>query len=61
MQARPQLKLILILFFAALIWSGIKPHDYFTWFLEVLPVLAALAVLAFIYRRFRFTQFSYWL
>ena len=26
----------LIIFFAVLIWSGINPKDYFTWFLEVI-------------------------
>ena len=42
-----------------LVWSGVKPHDYFTWFLEVLPALLAVAVLAFFYNRFRFTDLVY--
>lgn len=37
------------------IWSAINPKDYFIWFLEVLPAIIALAVLAAIYRRFQFT------
>jgi putative membrane protein len=61
MKTPSQLKLILILFSVALIWSAIKPHDYFTWFLEVLPALSALAILLFTYRRFQFTQLAYWL
>lgn len=34
------------IFLAVLIWSGIGPHDYPTWFLEVAPaIVGALAVL----------------
>ncbi len=51
----------LLIFLTVLVWSAIKPHDYFTWFLEVAPALAALAVLAFTYRRFRLTPLVYWL
>lgn len=42
-----------------LVWSAIKPHDYFTWFLEVLPALLAVAIFAFYYNRFRFTNLVY--
>ena len=42
-----------------LIWSAIKPHDYFTWFLEVLPALLAVSVLAFTFKKFRFTNLVY--
>jgi len=45
--------------FLVLIWSAIKPHDYFTWFLEVLPALLAVGILAFFYNRFRFTNLVY--
>jgi putative membrane protein len=44
---------------AVLVWSGIRPHDYFTWFLEVLPALLGFALLAATYRRFRFTDLAY--
>lgn len=44
---------------AGLIWSGHNPRDRFTWFLEVLPVLLAAPLLAFTYRRFRFTTLTY--
>ena len=47
------------LFFAALAWSGIRPKDYFTWFLEVAPGMAGFIILALTYRRFRFTTFLY--
>jgi putative membrane protein len=49
-------KMLLGLFFAALIISGIKPHDYFTWFLEVAPALAGLAILLYIDKKFEFTN-----
>ncbi len=42
-----------------LFWSGVHPRDRFTWFLEVLPVLAALPLLAATYRRFPFTTLTY--
>lgn len=40
-------------------WSAIRPHDYFTWFLEVVPAIIALVVLAATYGRFRFTPLVY--
>ena len=42
-----------------LMWSVINPHDLFTWFLEVLPVLIGIIVLVYIYPRFRFSNFVY--
>jgi len=48
-------------FLLVLIWSVVKPHDYFTWFLEVLPAILGLAVLAITYKSFRFTKLAYWL
>jgi len=50
---------VLILFLVVLGWSAIRPHDYFTWFLEVAPALIGLAVLAITYPRFRFTNLVY--
>ncbi len=52
-------KVLLLVFFWVLVWSGIKPHDYFTWFLEVVPALAALAILAATYKKFQFSNFVY--
>jgi putative membrane protein len=49
------------LFFAFLAWSAWKPHDYPTWWLEVLPALIALAVLALTRQRFPLTPLAYWL
>jgi putative membrane protein len=50
---------LLVSLFLILVWSAIKPHDYFTWILEVLPALLAVAIFAFFYRRFRFTNLVY--
>jgi putative membrane protein len=41
------------------IWSGISPHDRFTWILEVFPVILGVPLLVFVYPRFRFTPLVY--
>lgn len=53
------LKAVIILTIAVFIWSGIKPYDYFTWFLEVIPALIAFAILALTFKKFRFSNFIY--
>jgi putative membrane protein len=40
-------------------WSAIKPHDYFTWILEVFPVLIGAALVIANYGRFRLTTLLY--
>lgn len=45
--------------FAVLVWSAIRPHDYFTWFLEVLPALIGVGILAAFYPRFKFSNLAY--
>jgi len=56
----PQLKrLWLGIFFLVLAWSAWKPHDYPTWWLEVIPALIALAVLAVTRDRFPLTPLVY--
>ncbi|MEP7177312.1 MAG: DUF2238 domain-containing protein [Gemmatimonadales bacterium] len=42
-----------------LIWSGIGPHDRFTWWLEVAPILIGVPVLVFLYPTLRLTPLSY--
>ena len=42
-----------------LIWSGISPHDRFTWWLEVAPILIGVPVLIWIYPKLRLTPLSY--
>ena len=51
----------LLIFFLVLIWSAIRPHDPYTWFLEVLPALLGLVILTATFRNFRFTRMAYWL
>ncbi len=51
--------LLLALVTAVFIWSGIRPHDYFTWVLEVLPAVIGFLVIAFTYHRFRLSTFLY--
>ena len=41
------------------IWSAIHPYDYFTWFLEVFPVIIALPILVFTYKKFPLTPLLY--
>ena len=40
-------------------WSGWRPYDRFTWWLEVTPGLVAIALLLATYQRFRFTTLVY--
>lgn len=50
-----------LLFFVILIfiWSGIHPHDRFTWILEVLPAILGMIVLLITYRKFAFSNLVY--
>ncbi|WP_416192575.1 DUF2238 domain-containing protein [Neisseria sp. CCUG12390] len=52
--------LMLAIIGAILIWSGINPKDYPTWALEVAPAVIGVVLLAATYRRFRFSDFAYW-
>jgi len=49
------------IFFLVLGWSAWNPHDYPTWWLEVLPAIVALLVLALTRKRFPLTPLVYWL
>lgn len=40
-------------------WSGIHPHDYFTWLLEVVPAIIGVGILIATYKRFGFTWLVY--
>ena|SRR5882672_8534091 len=50
---------LLVVVVGVLVWSGIAPHDRFTWFMEVAPVLIGLPILVLTYRRFQFTPLVY--
>jgi putative membrane protein len=51
--------LLLAAVLAVFVWSGIHPHDYFTWFLEILPVLIAAPILARTYNTTRLSNLLY--
>lgn len=47
------------IYLVVLVWSGIAPKDYFTWFLEVLPAIIGAAILLYTYHSFRLTPLLY--
>ena len=47
---------LVALVLAVLVWSGIRPHDRFTWFMEVFPVLLGLPAVLLTHRRFPLTS-----
>ncbi len=49
----------LVLFFGVLFWSMINPKDLDTWFLEVVPALIGVVILAFTFRSFPLTPLLY--
>jgi len=49
------------IFASVLTWSGINPHDNFTWFLEVVPALVGFVVLAITRKSFPLTPLLYML
>jgi len=49
----------LAIYFSTLIWSAVNPRDYFTWFLEAVPALIVLVILAATYKRFPLTPLAY--
>lgn len=51
--------ILILLFFIGLVWSGIYPHDYFTWLLEVFPALLGLIILILTFKKFQFTFLTY--
>jgi len=51
--------ILIILFFAGLVLSGIQPHDYFTWILEVFPGIIGFLILTITFKRFRFSYLTY--
>ena len=58
-QSRAAVLTWLVIFFAVLVWSAIAPKDLATWFLEVLPAIVGLVVLASTRRRFPLTPLCY--
>jgi len=50
---------LLTVVIVVILWSGWRPYDRLTWWLEVSPGLVGLGILLAIYRRFRFTTLCY--
>ena len=50
---------LLLIVALVLCWSGWRPHDRFTWWLEIAPGLAGVVILLATYRRFQFTTLCY--
>jgi putative membrane protein len=46
-------------FTLTLIWSIINPKEVFTCFLEIIPAIIGLLILALTFKKFRFTNFTY--
>ena len=55
------LPVLLVTGLGFLAWSGIHPHNRFTWVLEIFPAILALIILVATYGRFRFTLMVYYL
>ena len=53
--------ILIILFLLGLVLSGIQPHDYFTWLLEVFPAIIGLIVLLLTFKKFKFSELTYFL
>lgn len=51
--------ILVLLFLIGLIISGIQPHDYFTWFLEVFPAIIGLIILVITFKKFSFSYLVY--
>ena len=51
--------ILIILFFSGLTISAIKPHDYFTWALEVFPAIIGFFILLFTFKKFTFSYLTY--
>lgn len=53
------LAILCVTLFLVFVWSAIRPHDVFTWFLEVSPIFIALPILFFTYKKFPLSNLIY--
>jgi putative membrane protein len=51
--------ILLTLFIATLIWSITNPKELFTCFLEIIPTIIGVLILALTFTKFRFTNLTY--
>jgi putative membrane protein len=58
-QSRPLMIAWIVTFLAVLVWSAIDPHDYPTWWLEVLPALIGGAIIWYTRDSFPLTRLAY--
>ena len=49
----------IVIFSLVFVWSAIAPKDYLTWFLEVLPAVVAIIILAYTRKTFPLTPLAY--
>jgi putative membrane protein len=59
MQNRPFLYAWMAIFLTVFTWSAVNPHDYPTWFLEVLPAVLGAAVIWYTRDTYPLTQLAY--
>jgi len=50
---------MLVVFFTTMFWSISNPKESFTCFLEIIPAIIGLLILVFTFKKFRFTNFTY--
>ena len=58
-QSRPLMIAWIVIFLAVLVWSAINPHDYPTWWLEVLPALIGGTIIWYTRNSFPLTRLAY--
>jgi len=59
MQNRSFLYAWMVIFLAVFTWSAVNPHDYPTWFLEVLPAVLGASVIWYTRDTYPLTQLAY--
>jgi putative membrane protein len=61
MQRRPSAYELVLLgsMVVLFVWSGIHPHDRFTWWLEVAPIFIGVPALVWLYPKLRLTPLTY--
>ena len=59
MNHRHYLTFLLLCLSLVFVWSAIRPHDYFTWMLEVFPIFIALPILFITYKKFPLSNLVY--
>lgn len=51
--------ILILLTLSVFVWSAINPHDYGTWFLEVVPAIIGAIVIAVTWKRFPISNFMF--